>query len=87
MAIRTPLRGIGRLIAAPLAVVLGTAALAACGSGNSENTSAKDDTAKAGAAAGAFPRTLKTAMGDVKIPAEPKRVVVLDTGELDDARR
>ncbi|MGW6399475.1 ABC transporter substrate-binding protein [Streptomyces sp. NPDC055134] len=81
MSMRSPLRGIGRLIAALLAVVLGTAVLAACGG---ESSSGKDDTAKAGSASGAFPRTLKTVMGDVKIPAQPQRVVVLDTGELDD---
>ncbi|MFI2027074.1 ABC transporter substrate-binding protein [Streptomyces buecherae] len=30
-------------------------------------------------------RTVKTAMGDVKVPESPKRVVVLDTAELDSA--
>ncbi|MFD5830755.1 ABC transporter substrate-binding protein, partial [Lentzea sp. NPDC060358] len=29
--------------------------------------------------------TVKTAMGDVDVPVRPKRVVVLDTGELDSA--
>ncbi|MEU8846517.1 iron-siderophore ABC transporter substrate-binding protein [Streptomyces sp. NPDC048564] len=77
---RYPLRGIGRLIAALLAVVLGTAVLAACGSSDS----AESDTAKAANDSSAFPRTLKTVMGDVKIHSQPKRVVVLDTGELDD---
>ncbi|MBO0791975.1 MAG: hypothetical protein J2P36_13650, partial [Ktedonobacteraceae bacterium] len=28
-------------------------------------------------------RTIKHAMGETKVPASPKRVVVLDTGELD----
>jgi iron complex transport system substrate-binding protein len=78
---RSPLRGIGRLLAVLLSVVLGTAVLAACGSGKSGDA----DTAKAsGSAAAGFPRTLKTVMGNVKIPSQPKRVVVLDTGELDD---
>ncbi|TJZ44034.1 iron-siderophore ABC transporter substrate-binding protein [Streptomyces piniterrae] len=77
---RLSLRGIGRLLAALLAVVLGTAALAACGG---EKSSGGDDAAKSGAS-GAFPRTVKTVKGDVKIPSQPKRVVVLDTGELDD---
>ena len=76
MLTRPTFRGIGRLIAALLAVVLGTAALAACGGSTSE---AGDDAAK-GSASGAFPRTVKGA----KIPAQPQRVVVLDTGELDD---
>jgi iron complex transport system substrate-binding protein len=75
---RPTLRGLGRLLAALLAVVLGTAALAACG-GKPE-----DGATKADAGSGAFPRTLNTAMGKVTIPARPKRVVVLDTGELDD---
>ncbi|WP_328877424.1 ABC transporter substrate-binding protein [Streptomyces sp. NBC_00299] len=78
---RYPLRGIGRLVAALLAVVLGTAVLAACGSSDSATES---DTAKAANDSSAFPRTLKTVMGDVKIPSQPQRVVVLDTGELDD---
>ena len=80
---RSPLRGIGRLLAVLLAVVLGTAALAACGSEKDTDTSGKDE-ANAGAASAGFPRTLKTVMGDVKIPSQPKKVVVLDTGELDD---
>lgn len=78
MSNRPTLRGLGRLLAALLAVVLGTAALAACGGAKSEGGDAKGD------ASGAFPRTVNTAMGKVKIPSEPKRVVVLDTGELDD---
>lgn len=79
---RSPLRGFGRLLAVLLSVLLGTAVLAACGS---ENSSDEADTAKAsGVSSTAFPRTLKTVMGDVKIPSQPKRVVVLDTGELDD---
>ncbi|MGN9759942.1 ABC transporter substrate-binding protein [Streptomyces sp. SD31] len=81
MFMRSPLRGIGRLIAVLLSVVLGTAVLAACGS---EDSSKDSDTAKAANDSSAFPRTLKTVMGDVKIPSQPKRVVVLDTGELDD---
>jgi iron complex transport system substrate-binding protein len=43
-------------------------------------------TAKLGsdAAPGAFPRTVNGALGSVQIPAKPTRVVVLDSGELDD---
>ncbi|WP_030263207.1 ABC transporter substrate-binding protein [Streptomyces violens] len=78
MSNRPTLRGLGRLLAALLAVVLGTAALAACGGAKSEGGDAKEG------ASGAFPRTVNTAMGKVEIPSEPKRVVVLDTGELDD---
>ncbi|GAA1416169.1 iron-siderophore ABC transporter substrate-binding protein [Kitasatospora putterlickiae] len=35
------------------------------------------------AAPGVYPRTIKHAMGETVIPAKPVRVVVLDTGELD----
>ncbi|MEV6945068.1 iron-siderophore ABC transporter substrate-binding protein [Streptomyces sp. NPDC051172] len=77
----SPLRGFGRLVAVLLSVVLGTAVLAACGS---EKTDTADTAKASGAASAGFPRTLKTVMGDVKIPSQPKRVVVLDTGELDD---
>lgn len=77
---RSPLRGFRRPGAALLAVVLGTGLLAACGG----EATKESDTAQAGADSAAFPRTLKTVMGDVKIPSQPKKVVVLDTGELDD---
>ncbi|MCX4672758.1 iron-siderophore ABC transporter substrate-binding protein [Streptomyces sp. NBC_01381] len=73
-------RGLRRLSAVLLTVVLGTGTLAACG-GDSE----KDDKGKSDAAADAgFPRTIKHAMGSTEIPAAPRKVVVLDTGELDD---
>ncbi|SEP74789.1 iron complex transport system substrate-binding protein [Streptomyces sp. yr375] len=81
MSKRSPLRGFGRLMAVPLAVVLGTTLLAACGD---DSSGKKADAEPAAASAAGFPRTVKTAMGDVKIPTRPKRVVVLDTGELDD---
>ncbi|MGB8944330.1 MAG: iron-siderophore ABC transporter substrate-binding protein [Streptomyces sp.] len=68
-----------RLSAVLLTVVLGTGALAACG--DSEG----DDKGKAASAADTgFPRTVKHAMGSTEIPARPRKVVVLDTGELDD---
>lgn len=35
------------------------------------------------AAPGVFPRTIRHAMGETTLKSEPKRVVVLDTGELD----
>lgn len=80
MLTRSPSRGIRRLPVALLTVALGTAGLTACGGGASSD----DDAAKGSAGAG-FPRTVKNVMGgDVKIPAKPRRVVVLDTGELDD---
>lgn len=68
-----------RFSAVLLTVALGTGALAACGD------SEEDDKGKADSAAGTgFPRTLKHAMGSTEIPARPQKVVVLDTGELDD---
>lgn len=81
MLTRIPLRATTRrLPAALLTVALGATALTACGGGKS----AGDEAAQGKAGAG-FPRTVKSAMGgEVKIPAKPKRVVVLDTGELDD---
>ncbi|MDX2968658.1 iron-siderophore ABC transporter substrate-binding protein [Kribbella solani] len=44
------------------------------------------ETAKLGsdAAPGAFPRTVKDAVGPVQLDKKPSRVVVLDSGELDD---
>ncbi|MFF8657889.1 ABC transporter substrate-binding protein [Streptomyces huasconensis] len=52
----------------------GALALTACGSSDSDE----------GAGSGRT-HTVKTAMGDVKVPVSPKRVVVLDTAELDSA--
>ncbi|MFE6690820.1 ABC transporter substrate-binding protein [Streptomyces sp. NPDC057743] len=46
---------------------------------------AADETAKMGTDAkpGQFPRTVRHAMGTTTLPAAPRRVVVLDVGELD----
>ncbi|MGW8485949.1 ABC transporter substrate-binding protein [Streptomyces sp. NPDC055886] len=51
--------------------------LAACGS--------SDDSGSDSDAASGSTRTVKTAMGDVKVKEAPERVVVLDTAELDSA--
>ncbi|MEU6661345.1 iron-siderophore ABC transporter substrate-binding protein [Streptomyces sp. NPDC046821] len=53
--------------------------------GGEDFAKAADRTAKMGttAKAGQFPRTVEHAMGKTEIKAEPKRVVVLDVGELD----
>jgi iron complex transport system substrate-binding protein len=56
--------------------------LTACGTGAESGSGAASTTAAAGSA---FPRTVEHAMGEAEIPAEPERVVVLDTGELDSA--
>ncbi|MEU8351340.1 iron-siderophore ABC transporter substrate-binding protein, partial [Streptomyces sp. NPDC048845] len=52
-------------------------ALTACGSGSGS--------ASEGGSGGGGTHVVKTAMGDVKVPDDPKRVVVLDTAELDSA--
>ncbi|MFJ4962754.1 ABC transporter substrate-binding protein [Streptomyces sp. NPDC088729] len=67
-----------RTPAAALLTVAAALALTACGSssGTSEGGSASEDSPN---------RTISTAMGDVKVPAAPRRVVVLDTAELDSA--
>jgi len=49
-------------------------------------STADEATAKLGsdAEAGVFPRTVKHALGETKLDRKPERVVVLDSGELDD---
>ncbi|MCI3931439.1 ABC transporter substrate-binding protein [Streptomyces sp. AN091965] len=54
--------------------VTGALALAGCGSSDDDKDSGSGDT-----------HVVKTAMGDVKVPVAPERVVVLDTAELDSA--
>ncbi|MGX1773759.1 ABC transporter substrate-binding protein [Nocardia brasiliensis] len=70
-------RRVGRIALAALVIVITAASAPACGN----NSSTIDSTATAAGAA--FPRTLDTVMGSVTIPRPPKRVVVLDTAELD----
>ncbi|MEV7123024.1 ABC transporter substrate-binding protein [Kitasatospora griseola] len=72
-----------RLPAAVLAAVLSTALLAACGSNGSSDVKPPASRA-AGDSAAVFPRSVKHAMGTAEIKAQPKKVVVLDSGELDD---
>ncbi|MFJ2090272.1 ABC transporter substrate-binding protein [Streptomyces sp. NPDC087901] len=67
-----------RGIALGALALAGALALSACGSSDSDS----DDSARTDAAA---THTVRTAMGDVKVPVAPERVVVLDTGELDSA--
>ncbi|MEU7143295.1 iron-siderophore ABC transporter substrate-binding protein [Nocardia sp. NPDC046473] len=68
----------GRIGVALVAAAMGVSALAACGS-----DAAKPESAVSAADSASFPRTLDTPMGAVTIPHAPKRVVVLDTAELD----
>ncbi|MDQ8701309.1 iron-siderophore ABC transporter substrate-binding protein [Streptomyces sp. LHD-70] len=53
--------------------------------GGEDFAEAAEATAKMGTEAkpGAFPRTIEHAMGSTELKAKPKRVVVLDVGELD----
>ncbi|MDQ0794775.1 ABC transporter substrate-binding protein [Streptomyces sp. B1I3] len=67
------------LVAGSLAVTAALA-LAACGSSGTDS----DATSGNGTASPAT-HTVATAMGNVKVPVAPKRVVVLDTAELDSA--
>jgi len=71
----------GRRTAAVTATALAAAlALTACGSDSGNASGSDSDSAASGGT-----HVVKTAMGDVKVPDEPKRVVVLDTAELDSA--
>ncbi|PXX57479.1 iron complex transport system substrate-binding protein [Nocardia tenerifensis] len=67
-----------RLGIATLVAAVGLSGLAACG-----NDTASPESAASPADSANFPRTLDTLMGQVTIPHAPKRVVVLDTAELD----
>ncbi|OEJ26325.1 iron-siderophore ABC transporter substrate-binding protein [Streptomyces agglomeratus] len=70
-------RPLHRGLAAGSLAVTAALTLAACGSDAGDGKTAPS--------ADGGTRTVKTAMGDVKVPAAPKRVVVLDTAELDSA--
>lgn len=63
-------RALGALVAAGTIVLT-----AACGGAGSGPEGGPSDPG--------YPRTIPTAKGDVTLPAKPKRVVVLDTAELD----
>ncbi|MEU6000108.1 iron-siderophore ABC transporter substrate-binding protein [Streptomyces sp. NPDC047197] len=65
-----------RALTAGAIALSGALALSACGSSDSSDDS--------GSGSGKT-HIVKTAMGDVKVPVAPKRVVVLDTAELDSA--
>lgn len=76
-----------RLSASLIATALAATLLAGCGSSSSAGSGGTQNTASHSAAdapAAAFPRSVKHAMGTAEIKSQPKRVVVLDSGELDD---
>lgn len=60
------------------ALVAGAVMLAACGGNAAESSGGT------GGSGGTETRTVKHAMGTAEVPVDPQRVVVLDTGELDD---
>ncbi|MFH8882136.1 ABC transporter substrate-binding protein [Streptomyces californicus] len=68
-----------RALAAVSLATVAALGLTACGS------SSGDADSRSGSGSGASTRTVKTAMGDVKVKEAPERVVVLDTAELDSA--
>ncbi|MFD3474358.1 ABC transporter substrate-binding protein [Streptomyces sp. NPDC058695] len=72
-------RGDHRALTAGALVLTGALALTACGSSDGDSGS------DAAAPTSQKTHTVSTAMGDVKVPEHPTRVVVLDTGELDSA--
>ncbi|WP_329561630.1 ABC transporter substrate-binding protein [Kitasatospora sp. NBC_01266] len=73
-----------RLPVAVLAVALTTTLLAGCGSSATDSSSKPAAASSGSDATAAFPITVKHAMGSTEIKSAPKRVVVLDSGELDD---
>ncbi|MFJ9517445.1 ABC transporter substrate-binding protein [Kitasatospora sp. NPDC101801] len=77
-----PTTHLRRIPAVLLAAAL-TVSLAACGSSGSSSDAKPAEGSKAADAA-VFPRSVKHAMGTAEIKAQPKKVVVLDSGELDD---
>ena len=90
---RLVLRAVGATLAIGLLAGCGAGATTGSGAGNadvatggSKFTTADAETAKLGtdAAPGVFPRVIKHASGETTIEKKPTRVVVLDTGELDD---
>ncbi|MFH9425826.1 ABC transporter substrate-binding protein [Streptomyces sp. NPDC017529] len=100
-AIPRPVPRAGRRRARALLAVgtaLGTSlTLAACGSSGSDGSGGSGSSAKAAdcpaqpvttwarPASGGGGHTVRTAMGEVEVPDAPRRVVVLDTAELDSA--
>jgi len=79
-----------RLVPALIASALATTLLAGCASNSSNNSGSASGTKQNTATSAAdgttatFPRSVKHAMGTAVIKSQPKRIVVLDSGELDD---
>src|SRR5690606_15124405 len=75
-------RSLNRRTALVLAAATALATMAtACGSSGGDGASGSPSSASASRAE----RTVNTAMGEVKVQGNPKRVVVLDTDSLDSA--
>ncbi|MFD4632657.1 ABC transporter substrate-binding protein [Streptomyces sp. NPDC058284] len=73
---RSPLRR--RALLTGVLALTGALTLTSCGSSSDSDSSG-------GSGTSGRTRTVKTAMGEVKVPEKPERVVVLDTAELDSA--
>ncbi|WP_283136137.1 ABC transporter substrate-binding protein [Rhizohabitans arisaemae] len=72
-----------RALATGAAAAVLSLGLAACGSSTPTPVGSPAAEGGAPAAGAAFPRTVKHAMGETKIPAQPKRVVALDQSFVD----
>ncbi|MEV4876034.1 ABC transporter substrate-binding protein [Streptomyces cyaneofuscatus] len=72
-----------RLLAAASLTAAAALTLSACGFSTESGSASGSDSGSDSEGSAEAPRTVKTAMGDVKVPAAPQRVVVLDTAELD----
>lgn len=66
-----------RVLTAGALALSGVLTLSACGSSDSDDSGSGSGPDRT--------HTVKTAMGDVRVPVAPERVVVLDTAELDSA--
>ncbi|MCC9310653.1 iron-siderophore ABC transporter substrate-binding protein [Kitasatospora sp. RB6PN24] len=73
-----------RLPAVLLAASVGTALLTGCGGSGAPEPAAGTTSPVGDDAAAGFPRSVQHAMGTAEIENRPQRVVVLDSGELDD---
>ncbi|MFD3790661.1 ABC transporter substrate-binding protein [Streptomyces cyaneofuscatus] len=78
-----PLQRRSRPLAAASLTAAAALTLSACGFSTESGSASGSDSGSGSEGSAGASRTVKTAMGDVKVPAAPQRVVVLDTAELD----
>ncbi|HEY8583686.1 MAG TPA: iron-siderophore ABC transporter substrate-binding protein [Capillimicrobium sp.] len=70
-------------LAAAVAVVLSSAAVAACGSDDGDNGTTAAQTGTQAAASGSFPVTIEHKFGSTEIPEDPERIVTVGFSEQD----